>query len=300
MSNLQENAILLLRYMLEESLIPPKGISPEELQAAVGMNHEDFDNADNLILQGHFVEGTAGDRWLTSYGVQYVTEEIRRRIPTSLDAERILKFLIQEIGDNEFLTQDEILKGVNISPEKYRQACQQLADFDLVTRIPGSEEVPALNPTKQGRQTIYSNFQKSAIAPSIQAGAIFTGPVTGGNILAIASAMDSEIQQNVSSLSSEELHKEIEQILEKLLGQVSEHLSIEQKAAYTQLAADFQRETGQSKPDSGKLRKLLAALGFFSDLGGAIDLGHKAIQLVVIASPYILLLGQYIMQLLKN
>jgi len=47
MSDLYSNAILLLRYMFEKSIIAPKGISPEELQAAAGINHEEFDTAEN-------------------------------------------------------------------------------------------------------------------------------------------------------------------------------------------------------------------------------------------------------------
>jgi hypothetical protein len=33
--------------MFEKSIIAPKGISPEELQAAAGINHEEFDTAEN-------------------------------------------------------------------------------------------------------------------------------------------------------------------------------------------------------------------------------------------------------------
>jgi hypothetical protein len=292
--------MMLLRYMLDEGLIAPKGISPRELRAAVGLSDNDFDSAENFLLQGHLVEGGGGGldgfRWLTPIGVQYVHEELKRRIPISLDAERVLIFLIQEIKDNEFLTQDEILEGVNISPEQYYQACHQLADFDFVT-IFGDD---ALIPTKQGRQAVHRNFQETVSVPSIQAGAIFTGPVTGGNIQAIASAINSEIQQNVSPLSPEELQKEIQQTLEKLVGQVAEHLSLEQKAAYTQLAAEFQKEMAKPRPDTGKLHKLLAGLGLLSDLGGAIDFSQKTFGLIVMASPYIMLLGQTVVQLLRN
>jgi hypothetical protein len=251
-----------------------------------------------LTLEAHFIEGTTGERWLTSYGVQYVTEVLKQRTPISLNAEKVLRFLIEEFKDNQFLTQGEIINGVNISLQEYRQAYQQLVDFDFVKTF-GSGESPALTPTKHGRQAVHLNFQRTTASPNIQAGAIFTGPVTGSNIQAIASAINSEIQQNVSSLSSEEIQEKVQQTLKELLGQIEEHLSLQQKAAYAQLAAEFQKETTQPKPDEGKLHKLLAGLGLLSDLSGTIDLGQKTFQLIAIASPYIMILDQIVVQLLK-
>jgi DNA replication protein DnaD len=300
MNNLHDHVIMLLRYMLEKGIIATRGISPRKLRDEIGISDNDFDIADKYILQDHLVEGGGGGldgiRWITSKGVQYITEELRHRIPISLDAERLLRFLIQEIKDNEFLTQDEILKGVNISSEQFNQAFQQLVDYDFVDLV-GND---AMIPTKLGRVVVHRNFHETASVPNIQAGAIFNGPVTGANIQAIASAMDSEIQQNVSSLSPEELHKEIQQTLEKLLEQVTEHLSNQQKAAYTQLAADFQKETTKPNPDPGKLHKLLASLGLLSDLGGAIDFSQKTFKLFVNAGPYIMLLSQMVAQLLSK
>jgi hypothetical protein len=290
--------------MLDKGLVAPNGLSPRELRVAVGLSDNDFGNAENFLLQDHLLEGGGGldgIRWLTPRGVKFITEEMKHRTPVSFIAERILRLLIRDVKDDESLPTKVIIAELKITPQEYMEACQELDDLGFVKKtFTIIDDYPELIPTKEGRLAFRKGFQETVSVPSIQAGAIFNGPVTGGNIQAIASAIDSEIQQNVSSLSPDEITKEIQQTLEKLLGQISEHLSIEQKAAYIQLAADFQRETGQPKPDSGKLRKLLAGLGFLSDLGGAIDLGQKAIQLVVIASPYILLLGQYIMQLLKN
>jgi hypothetical protein len=305
MTNLHDHAIMLLRYMLDQGIVAPRSISPRDLRTAIGLDDNDFDNAENFALQGHLVEGGGGGldgvRWLTPRGVQYVTEEIKNRVPINLDAERVLRFLIQEIKDNEFLTQDEILKGVAISPEKYHKACQQLEDFDFVELFNDiTDEFPALSPTKAGRQAIHRNFQASPPPANIQAGAIFNGSVTGGNIQAVANAIDSEVQQNVSGLSPDDLQKEIEQVLEKLLAQVTEHLTLKQRATYTQMAAEFQAEIAKSQPNPGKLHNLLGGLGMLSDLGGAMDFSQKTFELIVKTGPYIILLSQMIVQLLQN
>jgi hypothetical protein len=304
MTNLHDDAITLLHYMLDEGLVAPKGISPRELQDVLRISDNEFDSAENFLLQSHLVEGAGGQdgvRWMTPGGVHFISEELQGREPLTFDAERVLRFLVQEINDNDFLTQDKILKGVNISVERYHQACQQLADFDFATIFGFSnDKFPSLIPTKLGRQVVHRNFRRPVPSPNIQAGAIFNAPVNGGNIQAIASAIGSEIRQNVSTLAPDELNKEIEKTLDKLLEQITEYLTLQQKATYTQIAAELQREVSQPQPDPSKLHKLLAGLGLFSDLGGAIDLSQKTFELVVKASPYVMLLAQLIIQLLQN
>ena len=75
---------------------------------------------------------------------------------------------------------------------------------------------------------------------------------------------------------------------------------MQQKAVYTQMAAELQKEVSQPQPDLSKLHKLLAGLGLLSDLGGAIDFSQRTFDLIVKAAPYIMLLGQLIVQLLQN
>lgn len=301
MNNLHDHALILLRYLLEKGLIGPKYISPEELQAAVGLSKEDFDNAETFIWDSGFIETIPASRTLTSKGVLYVTQEMRQRTPISIVAERLLGLLIRDVKDDESPPIKVIIAELKITPQEYMEACQELDDLGYVTKTFSiHEDYPELLPTKEGRLAFRKGFQEPVSAPSIQAGAIFNGPVTGGNIQAIASAIDSEIQQNVSSLSPAELQKELEQTLQKLLGQITQDLSLQQQVAYSQLAAEFQKEMTQAKPDPDKLHKLLAGLGLLADVGGTIDLGQKTFELIVRASPYIMLLGQLVVQFLRH
>lgn len=302
MSNLHEDALFILRFMLEEGMVAPKGVSPAKLQNLVGLRRDEFNSAERFLLQGKFVSGGGGGdngvRWLTPIGIAYVSEKTKDRLPLSLHAEAMFKYVANSIGDNEFVTQNEIIEKMGLSLEKYKDASQQLVDFNLVEDV--FSDLGALRPTKLGRQSLLRGFKEQQSPTTIQAGAIFNGPVTGGNIQAVASAMGSEIKQNISALSQEELHKEIEQTLEKLLEQVTASLSLQQKAVYTRLAAEFQEEISKPQPDTGKLHKLLAGLGFLSDIGGAIDFSQKTFEIVVKASPYIMLLGQMIVQLIQT
>ncbi len=302
MNTFRDSAIFVLRCMLENGNTMEHSISYGELRELSALESQDFDKADTYLLQAKLVEGTGGgengSRWLTAHGVEYVNAEMNKRVSVNLDAERVLRFLIKGIGDNEFLTQPEIIEGTGIDSSKYQDACQQLIDFNFIEDV--FKDLGALRPTQLGRQIAHRDFKEQQPVQSIQAGAIFNGPVTGGNIQAVASAIGSEIQQNISTLSPEELHKEIEQTLEKLLEQVSASLTLQQKASYTQLAAEFQKEITKPQPDASKLHKFLASLGFFSDIGGAIDFSQKTFEVIVKSSPYIMMLGQMIVQLLQN
>jgi len=64
MINVNDHAIMLLRYMLEKGLVATKSISRRELQVAVGISPNDFDSADKYLLQAGFIEGGGGrTRW---------------------------------------------------------------------------------------------------------------------------------------------------------------------------------------------------------------------------------------------
>jgi hypothetical protein len=303
MNTIHDAAILILRYMLEKGIIAEHSVSYGELLKLTGLEPDEFDKGDSFLFQAKLVEGTGGgvngSRWLTAYGVQYIDQEMKRRTPISLDAERVLRFLIQEMKDEDFPSMQKVIEGVNISRAQYWQVCYELADFDFV-KITGDEYDPEPIPTKKGRLAVRRNFQESLSGASIQAGAIFNGPVTGANIQAIANAIGSGIQQNVSALTQEELHKEVEQVLEELVSQVSDLLTLQQKAEYTKLAVKLQEEIEKPKPEPDALHKMLAGLGFLSDLSGTIDFGQKTFELIVKAGPFISLLGHLLLRLLQN
>lgn len=97
MGNLHENAMLILRYMLDEGLVKPNNKSPQEIQIALGLSDAEYDNAENFVLQANFVGGGGGGkfdalRWLEPQGVQYIKNELREREPISLDAEKSSDF----------------------------------------------------------------------------------------------------------------------------------------------------------------------------------------------------------------
>ena len=303
MAKFNDAALMILRYMFENGYFSANSITRSELRSHTVLDEDIFDSADSFLLESAYVKGTMGWddalRWLMVSGVEKAKEEMRKRENISLDAERVLVFAVANTKDVPFVVKNQVLTKFNITDEHYREIFQELEDLGFIDESSDYEK-NVFQPTKSGRLAVRNNFEKAETTPNLQVGFINNGTMNGSNIQAIASAQYSEIQQNVSTLSTEELHKEIEQTLEKLLGQVTDQLSIQQKADYTKLIADFQQETARHQPDPGKLHKLLAGIGFLSDIGGAIDISQKTFELVVKASPYIMLLGQMAMQLLQN
>lgn len=303
MAKFNDAAVLILRYMFENEYFSVNTITRSELRDHTALDKDIFESADMFLLEADYVKGTMGgddaSRWLTVLGVEMAREEMRKRENISLDAERVLIFAVANTKDAPFIVKNQVLIKFNFTDEHYREIFQELEDLDFVDESRDYEK-NTLQPTKSGRLAVRNNFQKAETIPNLQVGFVNNGTMNGSNIQAIANAQYSEIQQNVSALSTEELHKEIDQTLEKLLGQVTDQLSIQQKADYTNLIAEFQKETAQHQPDPGKLHKLLAGIGFLSDIGGAIDFSQKTFDLVVKASPYIMLLGQMAVQLLQN
>ncbi len=305
MTNFRDHAVILARYMLEHNLIAPHGNSPTELQHALRFSDVEFRAAEHFLLQAQYVSGGGGSnsgiRWLTPAGVEYVNAELSMRIPISLDAERVLGFAVQNCSDDDDLTDDLVMQELSLTEDEYEAAVQQLLDFELVETETDIADSTELRPTRSGRQAVHRNFRETQGGPTIQAGAVFTGPVSGSNIQAIANAIGSQIQQsNITELSSQELREEINATLEELVSKLVPTLGLQERAAYTGVAAEFQTEVAKAEPDTIKLQQWLAALGFLSDFGGAIDFSGKVFRLIVQAGPYIILLGQMIDQLLKN
>ena len=60
MSDIVENALILLGILMEEGATGPKELTAGELRATSGLSPDEFDQADSFLLNGCYVEGTMG------------------------------------------------------------------------------------------------------------------------------------------------------------------------------------------------------------------------------------------------
>lgn len=76
MSDLHQDALKIAKYMYENKFIGSRRLSVSELRDKTNLSQEDFEMADEYLLQSKIYDGTmggdAGQRWLTPNGVNFV------------------------------------------------------------------------------------------------------------------------------------------------------------------------------------------------------------------------------------
>jgi len=77
-SNISNNALKILGFLLNKNAIAGGDIKVRQIFDSIGLTKEDFDSADMYLLQKKYVEGTIGgmdgSRWLTSSGIDFYEE----------------------------------------------------------------------------------------------------------------------------------------------------------------------------------------------------------------------------------
>lgn len=83
MSDLHQDALRIARYMYDNKFIGSRSITLSELRGKINLSEEDFDTADEYLLEAKIYEGTmggdAGQRWLTPSGVDFVRKQEDKR-----------------------------------------------------------------------------------------------------------------------------------------------------------------------------------------------------------------------------
>lgn len=133
--------------------------------------------------------------------------------------------------------------------------------------------------------------------PTIQIGAIIQGSVENSQIQAVASAVNSTVQQVVDNTSSEDFRRIIVTAVEDMVQAVKGELSLDELSEYLRLAKDFQRETTRKTPDKSVLRRLLSSLSFLADVEGAVSFGDRSLKLAERVLPYVPLIVSYLNRL---
>jgi hypothetical protein len=106
MATVDENAFTILRLMREKGITSEKEMTVAELKALIGLDDEEFEQADRYLLQLKLVSGTGGGNWgkhwITPEGIEYVSREMDTRLPLSLEGESIIMYT--QITSKQLLT----------------------------------------------------------------------------------------------------------------------------------------------------------------------------------------------------
>ena len=85
MSDLHRDALTIAKYMYDNKFIGSRGISLKELRDKTSLSEEDFNTADEYLLEAKVYDGTMGNdgqRWLTPSGVEFVRQQSETRLRT--------------------------------------------------------------------------------------------------------------------------------------------------------------------------------------------------------------------------
>lgn len=307
MSDIAENALILLGILMEEGATGPKELTAGELRAKSGLSPDEFDQADSFLLNGRYIEGTMGGdkgrRWLMPDGINYYQTQMADRYPLSQMAKRAAKLIMTKAKtDRDEVSGDKICAELEIDRETYIQTMQELADFRLIQEPFKVDQVDFLgvNLTAKGRRAVRSNFKQEGIGPVQQIGAIFQGPVSQSNIQAVAQAYRSTVQQTIEAADVEELRATIIDTIESMVNAIKTDLTTDQLAVYAQAARELKNEINADQPQPSRLHRILRVLAFFGDLEGTLELGERSLKLAATIGPSLVVLPQAISQLLAS
>lgn len=163
MPTISENALTILRTMQDAELGVGDSIVCQDLAALSGLNEKAFDQADNYLLQSHYVTGTMGGmdghRWFTAEGIEYLERALTARLPLSLDAERILQYAVEHGAKRPIFSREQIIEKLEIDNARYDAACQQLGNLELLKDIVHQGYFAVVQATPAGKRVVQEKFR---------------------------------------------------------------------------------------------------------------------------------------------
>jgi hypothetical protein len=308
MSSIRDNALLILRFMVEQSAnVVSRSLRARDIQDNLGLSDVEFSCADQYLLSSGYIKGAMsgleGPRWVDPSGIDFLDCERRQMIPPSLTAERVLRTAInmENKGSGEGVGGREIWEQLAITSQDYQMAARELADEGFIEDVLQISEAPFLEikVTSEGRRAFRRGFKQQDLHSGVSIGAYFAGPVSDANILAIAQAHQSHIEQMISQNDQASLRDEIGHLLEQLVEAVRDELETNQLVAYEKAAQDLRAETNKDKPNPSLIQKCLNVLNLADTLDGTIEFGKKAMELSLRVAPLIQLLQTVIVRLFQ-
>ncbi len=301
-------AVLILRCLVEVGAIGGKGmVGSGELRELSGLSEEDYDQADEFLRGQKYVNGIlrpTGKRWVTPVGIEFLEEQMSRRMRLSLSAEKIARFLFTKREHEYEASISQLQQALGLNEGNCQEAARELIDENLAKDAFPADQIISrfmeIALTAEGRRAVRNNFVRELASTFQQnVGAVIYGPVSDSNVLAVAQAHQSRVQQVIEGGDAAALRDEIGQLLEQAVEAVKGELTVDQLAVYAGAAKDLRSEANKDKPDSPVIQKCLNALNFADNLDGTIELGKKTMELALKVGPLMMLLQQATVRLLE-
>ncbi len=283
MSNVEENAFQIARYLLENY----QEDEQVAIRDALELSQEDFGRALKFLVDdeccstyGRWGEKEAGIRRNPPKLQEFVNKISERRVLLSRDAERLLKYIsTDQTPDFPFSLAKPIMEHFKWDENHYMQIAQELCDNDLVRGdYADGNSYFKLSLLPDGRKIVRNNFRLTSSLPS-------SFQVVGSNnVVNINSTLNSVhqfIQANstVEPSSKEKLENLLRE-LESALKEVPEEKGNEAEAV-AEMAKSLIENATKEKPNESLVEifidGLKKAAGTIADITPKVLLTAQAI-----------------------
>ena len=309
MPSFEDNAFTLLRLMYENGIIEAKPIIYSELSQLTELEEDEFNVAFTHLFSEKSVSGggmgPTRSVWITPLGIERIKQFMNSRIPISLEAEKVLRYIMENGPPADYdgvdgTTIQEAERELGLSHDQCVKAFQQLEDYEFIAcQVHGESPLGPWGAvsTPKARNAARRNFQTDTPHPQTQIGAIYQGPVNATNI---ANAINSQIEQTVNQNDTDAIQRAITEILDNLVRVLANELDAAQMTAYEQAVDKLKQELVRPEPDRSRIQKLITILTFGDTLNGTLDLGAKAFTVSALVAPHLPMLYAYIEQLIQS
>jgi len=254
MSDIEENAFQIARYMRDNRYTGANIVLGREIREALNLSPEDFDSADDFLREMNYYEATsAGDSAqlvLRASGIDFVSRKISEKIDIPRDAEQLARYLSEkQTVKKTFVIDSDIMSDLKWDSEKYWQAGQILVDEHLAEAKPRSDNVPlkGLSLNEDGRKAVRNNFRRQKSGVNLHTGDKISVESHGSNV-AIAAGRNSNVTQNITIQEIDLLFGEIIRQIEK-----RQDISLDKKQEIKDVVELAQDESQQKEPNEKRL-----------------------------------------------
>ena len=249
MSNIEENAFQIARYMCDNNYTSYRTIHVDKVREELSLIPEDFDAADSYLRDMGFYDPISPEVTLTTSGIAFVSRKQAERIGIPRDAEQLAQYLsLKQSADKTFVVDSEIMADLQWNEKRYWQAAQVLVDEGLTEIKPRADNIPlkGLSLNGEGRKAIRHNFRRQSAA-NVHVGDKISVESHGSNV-AIGAGRNSNVTQTTNFQEINLLFDEIVRQLEKRQG-----LSPDNKQEIKDVIDLAKEEAQQKEPNEKRL-----------------------------------------------
>lgn len=160
MTDITDIALIYLRALKEKNAVPGHCVNLVDLISLTQLSLDELYKIDRYLLIENYINGegrVAPDavRYLTEKGFEFIKQSMARRLPLTLDAEKVLKYLVKEIGQSDqSLDFSEVASYLGMGINRLKDACVCLENTNNLIKWSFDQ----IELSRAGHQVVSSNF----------------------------------------------------------------------------------------------------------------------------------------------